>query len=120
MYANRPPVVYQGGQPTLGAYQHPGNQGALDPYMVGQAHAAALRYAQARFAQMRAVLTALPPELRAQVLAAQQAPDMAAAWRNYSGQFANASRQAGYQDPRYYLRYVLPAMVKQNAQNLLR
>jgi len=120
MYASRPPVVYQGGQPTLGAYQHPGNMGALDPYMAGQAHAAAVRYAQARFAQMRAVLSALPPDLQAQVLAERGAADPAAAWRAYSGNFANASRAAGYQDPRYYLRYILPSLVKRNAQNLLR
>jgi len=115
--------VYQGTQPTLGAYRKP-PQGLIsnipDAAMQNAARNAAMRYARMRLNQMMAVISALPPELQAQIRAANQNPNLAAGYRGVSGRFADASRAAGYQDPRYYLRYVLPAMVQRNAQNLLR
>lgn len=118
------PVVYQnvGGQrqPTMGAYQQPVQAGAvaqMDPAMQAQMHARANAYARARLMQLQKVALQLPPELQAQLGQAQQNVDPAAAWRGISGAFANLSRQQGYQDPRYYLRYILPGLAAQSNQH---
>jgi hypothetical protein len=116
--ANMPPVVVQGGQQTLGAYQKPSQAAQIaqmDPAMQAQMKARAAAYARARLAQMQRVISQLPPEMQAQLTQAQGGVDPAAAWRAISGSFANLSRQKGYQDPRYYLRYVLPELMRAQA-----
>lgn len=112
--AAMPPIVMQGGQPTLGAYSHGGNTGQItDPAALAEAHAAAAKYARTRFAQMQKIAAMLPPEMQQQLAAAQRGVDPAAAWRQISGAFAQLSKTQGYQDPRYFLRYVLPEQLRQ-------
>lgn len=115
-----PPVITQPGYgPTLGAYSSgdanyygiPGQQA----YLARQQ--AARSYALQRFAQMRRVMGLLSPDLQGQIRSGLSASDPAAAWRAYSAAFAQASRAAGYADPRYYLTYVLPEQLRaQRAQ----
>lgn len=110
-----PPVVMQGGQQTLGGYQQPAQAAAIagmDPAAQAAVRARANAYARARMKQMQRVASVLPPELQKQLASSQRQIDPAAAWRAISGAFAAQSKQAGYQDPRYYLRYVLPALLQ--------
>ena len=114
---NIPPVVMQNGVPTMGGYEHgdaryygiPGREAALARQQ------AARRYALQRLAQMRRVMSVLPPQLQQQFAAAGANADPAAAWRAFSGAFAAQSRAAGYADPRYYLARVLPEIMRAQA-----
>src|SRR5215475_6070052 len=92
-----PPASYRG--PTMGAYamhHYAPLPTGSDPSIIAARqnaiHAQALAYARARFRQMQAVANRLPPELRASLQQAMANPDLAAGWRSYSGQFAQASR----------------------------
>jgi hypothetical protein len=113
------PVVMQGGQPTLGAYHMhdygPALPAGTDPAILAarqaQMHRQAQAYALQRFRQMQRISSQLSPELQAALHTAMAGPDAAAGWRGFSGQFAQASRAAGYNDPRYWLQRVLPAAV---------
>jgi len=116
-----PTVVMQGGQPTLGGYasgdrQYQGipGKGASDARQ-----AAAIRYAQARLAQLQRVVSLLPQDLQEQLAASRRSVDPAAAWRGISGAFSNYSQQQGFNDPRYYLLNYLPEILRsQNAAGM--
>lgn len=106
-----------GDQPTLGAYRRPpqaAQVAAMDPAMQAVMRARALAYARARLSQLQKVAGLLNPEVQGLLQQNQNPVDPAAAWRAISGAFASQSRQAGYQDPRYYLTRVLPEIIRQH------
>jgi len=112
--SNQSPVVMVGNQPTMGRYNRgPGaaQVAAMSPEDQAAYHARALAYARARLQQLQSVASLLNPNLQTMLQQQQNPVDPAAAWRAISGAFAAQSRQAGYQDPRFYLRHVLPQIL---------